>query len=240
MALIAVLLFSAPFIGGLIAISTGYKNEKILNIFLAFAGGYIFSITILHLLPEIFAEHDNSSAIIVLAGFFFQVLVTRLTGGAEHGHLHVHKHEHNMVFPIGLFLSMCIHSFTEGIPLGFMGTENGINQPLSIGIALHEMPAAFALLSILQSEHIKKKTVWLLLFIYAFMAPSGMLISSTLIQFLPEYFFTKILSFVAGIFLFISTTILFENSENHQFSGKKLFAIAGGVLLAIGVSKLTH
>ena len=232
------LLFLAPFTGGLIALVSGYKNEKILTQFLAFAGGYIFSITLLHLLPEVFATHDNNIAIVVLAGFFFQVFVTRMSDGADHGHLHAHQHNHNMALPLGLFISMCLHSFTEGIPLGLMGTTQGINQPLSLGIALHEMPAAFALMSILQSEHIQKKNVWMLLLVYASMAPAGMLISSALIDYLPEYLFTRILAFVAGIFLYISTTILFENSENHQFSGRKLMAIIAGVGMAIIISVL--
>lgn len=236
MSLIIALLFFAPFTGGLIALGSGYKNEKILKTFLAFAGGYIFSITILHLLPEVFATQNHNIALVVLAGFFFQVFVTRMSDGADHGHLHSHQHNHNMALPLGLFISMCLHSFTEGLPLGLMNTEQGINQPLSLGIALHEMPAAFALMSILQSEHIQKKNIWLLLFVYASMAPAGMLISSALSSYLPQYLFTKILAFVAGIFLYISTTILFENSENHQFSGGKLIAILGGVVMAITIS----
>lgn len=232
---IILLLFMAPFTGGLLAIRSGYKNENILKVFLAFAGGYIFAITILHLLPEIFSEGTSNTSIIVLAGFFFQVFISRFSDGAEHGHLHVHKHNHGMALPLGLFLSMCLHSFTEGLPLGLLR-----NNSMVVGIALHELPAAFALMSILGSEHIQKKTVWLLLLTYSLMAPSGMLISSSLSDFLPDYIFTRVLAFVAGIFLYISTTILFENSENHHFSGRKLMAILAGVGLALTINFIVH
>jgi zinc and cadmium transporter len=104
---------------------------------------------------------------------------------------------------------------------------------MSIGIALHELPAAFALMSILQSEHIKKQTVWILLFVYASMAPLAVFSSQSLLLFLPENMYEQILAFVAGTFLFISTTILFENSENHKFGGSKLAAIMVGVGLAL-------
>lgn len=230
---ILILLFAAPFTGGLLAIQSGYKNENILKVFLAFAGGYIFAITILHLLPEVFTDGNSYTSIIVLAGFFFQVLISRFSDGAEHGHLHVHKHNHNMALPLGLFLSMCLHSFTEGLPLGLIR-----NNSMAVGIAMHELPAAFALMSILGSEHIKRTTVWILLITYSMMAPSGMLISSSLSSVLPDYIFTRVLAFVAGIFLYISTTILFENSENHHFSGRKLFAIMGGVGMALIISYL--
>jgi zinc and cadmium transporter len=232
---IIALLFGAPFLGGVIALSSGYKNERMLRVFLAFAGGYIFSITILHLLPEVFASHDHSIALIVLAGFFFQVFITKISDGAEHGHLHSHKHDHNMALPLGLFLTMCLHAFTEGLPLGFMtGSSSHLTaSTMSVGIALHELPAAFALMSILQSEHIKKRTVWILLFVYASMAPLAVFLSQSVLMYLPENLYEGILAFVAGTFLFISTTILFENSENHKFGGPKLTAIMVGVGLAL-------
>lgn len=230
---VILLLFFAPFVGGVIALKNGYTNEKLLKVFLAFAGGYIFSITILHVLPEIFSSHQHNIGIVVLAGFFFQVFITRISDGAEHGHLHSHQHHHNMALPLGLYLSMCLHAFTEGLPLGILGKENGFNESLSIGIALHEMPASFALISILQSEKIHKRTVWLLLALYATMAPVGLFISNQLSGYLSAEMFDNILAFVAGIFLYISTTILFENSENHQFSGRKLVAILCGVAMSI-------
>ncbi len=232
---IIALLFCAPFLGGVIALSSGYKNEKMLKVFLAFAGGYIFSITILHLLPEVFEGHDHSMALIVLAGFFFQVFITKISDGAEHGHLHTHKHDHHMAMPLGLFLTMCLHAFTEGLPLGFMaGSSTHLTaSTMSVGIALHELPAAFALMSILQSEHIKKQTVWVLLVVYASMAPLAVTLSQSLLLYLPENLYESILAFVAGTFLFISTTILFENSENHKFGGSKLTAIMVGVGLAL-------
>jgi zinc and cadmium transporter len=232
---ILILLFGAPFLGGVLALSSGYKNETMLSVFLAFAGGYIFSITILHVLPEVFAGHNHDIALIVLAGFFFQVFITKLSDGADHGHLHSHEHTHNLAMPLGLFLTMCLHAFTEGLPLGFMtGSSTHITaSTMSIGIALHELPAAFALMSILRSEHIKKQTVWLLLIVYASMAPLAVVSSQSLLLFLPEDMYAWILAFVAGTFLFISTTILFENSENHQFGGSKLSAILVGVALAL-------
>ena len=42
-----------------------------------------------------------------------------------------------------------------------------------------------------------------------------------------------VLAFVTGTFLHISTTILFENSENHKFSRNKTFVVAVGVALGI-------
>jgi len=227
---IYLLLFTAPLLGGLIALQTGYKNELMLNTFLAFAGGFIFSITILNVLPEVFTVKSNYASLLILGGFFFQILIGKFSEGAEHGHLHTHSHNHSMALPVGLFLSLCLHAFTEGVPLGVISE---INKVMGVGIALHELPAAFALMSILQTEHMNKKVVFTLLIIYAIMSPAGALFGNVLRFNFSEIIFNHILAFVAGIFLYISTTILFENSENHYFSSRKLLAVLGGVLLAV-------
>lgn len=227
---IYILLFVAPLSGGLIALQTGYKNELMLKTFLAFAGGFIFSITILNVLPEVFTVKSNYSSLLILSGFFFQILIGKFSEGAEHGHLHTHHHNHNLALPIGLFLSLCLHAFTEGFPLGVISE---VNQIMGFGIALHELPAAFALMSILQTEHINKKFILGLLIIYASMSPIGAFLGNALRFNFSEIIFNHILAFVAGIFLYISTTILFENSENHHFSFRKLSAVLAGVLLAV-------
>ena len=46
-------------------------------------------------------------------------------------------------------------------------------------------------------------------------------------------FFYALMVIVAGVFLHISTTILFENSDNHKFTRYKLLAIGIGVGLAL-------
>ena len=230
---IYILLFAAPLLGGLIALQTGYKNELLLKTFLAFAGGFIFSITILNVLPQVFSIQNNYSSLLILAGFFFQILIGKFSEGAEHGHLHTHSHNHSMALPIGLFLSLCLHAFTEGIPLGVISE---VNKVMGFGIALHELPAAFALMSILQTEHINKKLILTLLLVYAMMSPAGAFIGNVLRFSFSDLIFNHILAFVAGIFLYISTTILFENSENHHFSFRKLAAVLGGVLLAVAAS----
>ena len=62
------------------------------------------------------------------------------------------------------------------------------------------------------------------------MAPLGTL-SGNLIQELSLYN-KEIMAIVVGIFLHISTTILFESSEGHKFNIQKLLVISIGSVLA--------
>jgi uncharacterized membrane protein YgaE (UPF0421/DUF939 family) len=63
------------------------------------------------------------------------------------------------------------------------------------------------------------------------MAPLGVFAGS-LFTTLANYH-NEIMAIVIGIFLHISTTILFESTDGHRFSFTKIIAIIIGALLAI-------
>jgi zinc and cadmium transporter len=80
-----------------------------------------------------------------------------------------------------------------------------------------------------------KNTTVFYIFLFAIMAPAGYFFSYSLssggIGNLQHYF-NRIMGIVIGIFLHISTTILFEQSSDHKFTLRKMIA----VLLGVGVA----
>ena len=67
------------------------------------------------------------------------------------------------------------------------------------------------------------------------MTPLGLLISHFIGQQLQgdlQPYFAAVTGVVVGIFLHISTTILFESTENHRFNGLKFLTILLGVFVA--------
>lgn len=69
------------------------------------------------------------------------------------------------------------------------------------------------------------------LVVFALMSPLGVLLNN---QFeLLNTYDTEIKGLIIGIFLHISTIILFESSENHKFNLQKFIAILFGVILTI-------
>jgi zinc and cadmium transporter len=127
-------------------------------------------------------------------------------------------------------ISLCLHAFLEGMPLA-----KDQNNELIFGIALHHIPAAFALASILVQNHFKPKSVISYIVVFAIMAPLGYYFSISLsngsISGMEPYF-NKVMGIVIGIFLHISTTILFESNTDHKINKRKMIA----VLLGIGVA----
>jgi zinc transporter ZupT len=115
-----------------------------------------------------------------------------------------------------------------------MASSSG-NQLLA-GIILHHIPVSFALMSMLIQSGIKNRSAVFLLFAFALMSPAGSVFSQSLSTFsglhVAEYF-PKVMGVVIGIFLHISTTILFETGEHHRFNIYKFVMILIGVALAL-------
>ena len=75
-----------------------------------------------------------------------------------------------------------------------------------------------------------------LLILFAFMSPLGYLLSFQIglgSMGNIEVYFDRIMAVVIGIFLHISTTILFESSVDHKFNLKKFVAVLLGVSIAL-------
>src|ERR1700744_818388 len=226
-----IVLFLGAFTGGMSVFLFKGDNHKNLKLVLSFSGAYLFGITVLHLIPDAYTGNDPYVGVFILAGFLFQILLEQFSDGIEHGHMHKPDSGH-IAFPLGILVSLCIHAFLEGMPLA-----EGHQDQLVYGIALHHVPAAFALATVLLASHQGNgKTVFFVV-LFAVMAPAGYLFSNRLsaggIGNLQHYY-NRIMGVVIGIFLHISTTILFESSSDHKFTIRKMVAVVLGMGIALG------
>ncbi len=228
-------LVGAVVLGGIIVTYLHAANKnKFIKLMLSFSGGFLLAIAFTHFVPELYASETKNIGLFILLGFLIQLVLEFFSGGIEHGHVHVHK---GQKMPWGLFISLSAHSILEGIPLGnqYAGYEldhHHAEHSLLFGILFHQLPVAVALMTLLLNTNISKLKAWLILIVFGIMTPLGLtvgLISSTATSFLD---FNMILAIVVGMFLHISTTIIFETSENHKFNILKLTSILIGCTLA--------
>ena len=206
-----------------------------LKLLLSFSGAFLFALTVLHLIPEVYHSSDTSIGMFILLGFFIQIILEFFSQGIEHGHIHIHKKQ-NAAFPYGIMLGLCLHSYLEGMPLVQHFSESGTQRSLLAGIILHHIPVAIALMTMFLQSGLNKKAAVMYLTLFALMAPMGALtgnfISQSGFQNSP-HLFDITMAVVIGIFLHISTTILFESNEDHRFNYLKLLIIALGAGLAM-------
>jgi zinc transporter ZupT len=250
MTLKLLVLFLTPLISGLLVYLVPKGKSTNYKLLLVFAGAYLFGITVIHILPELYRQNLGVELIglFVLAGFFLQQFLEYFTSGVEHGHIHPHDHEHGdhqhhshhhqSISALVLLAALCLHAFLEGGMLAQPadGPVYDANAIL-LGIALHRAPAAFALMTVLAFQ-LKSRTKALPHLIgFSLAAPIGLLLSSYLAQneFISATLLIYLYALVCGNFLHISTTIVFESSPEHRFHAKKLAVAVFGALVAVAV-----
>lgn len=238
------LVFLSAAIGGGLAFFIRLEKDDNLKLALSFTGAFILGITIMHILPSVFEAGTAYTGIWILLGFLLQILLEQLSQGVEHGHIHSHKKATNM-FAIQILLGLSIHAFLEGFPLSnyhefhhhHHGHDHGhgINY-LLYGIVFHKLPAAFALGVLLLRSGYTKAIVLGILLVFALMSPAGAWVASHLVP--NQAFLNSALALVAGSFLHIATTIIFESdgTNSHHISRKKMLTI----IIGFGVALLTH
>ncbi|MFV8340845.1 ZIP family metal transporter [Flavobacterium sp. XS2P39] len=208
-------------IGYIVALVLRPKNKTNLKLLLAFSGSFLLSLTVMHLLPEVYESTNPNIGIFIMLGILFQIILEFFSKGAEHGH--VHGHEIMTHIPWLLFISLCIHAFLEGFPVSH-------HHDLAVGIAIHHLPIAIILTTFFINASLNKKAIFFFMATFAIMTPLGTFLS----DYMPilNVYYTEITAVVIGILFHISSTIIFETSEGHKFNIAKVSMIVIGIALA--------
>lgn len=213
----------------LLAVLAGYgiaffldpQKRSRLKLLLAFSGSFLLSLTVMHLLPEVYESRNHSIGLFIMLGILFQIVLEFFSKGAEHGHVHGH-HEMQSI-PWLLFISLCVHAFLEGFPVSR-------HQDIAWGIAVHHLPIAIILTVFFIGAKLEKLSIFFFMLTFAAMTPLGTAVSAYVPQ-LNQYY-DEITAVVIGILFHISSTIIFETTENHKFNLAKISMIMLGIALA--------
>lgn len=254
--MIYLLPFLSVVLGFILAVCLPPKNKRNLKLVMAFSGSFLLTLTVTHLLPEVYAFEMEQSANI-------SDLLHHEHSHDDHNHYdHDHSHDghdHQAMKTVGLFImigivfQIILEFFSKGAEHGHVHTHGRMTQipwllflslclhallegmPLSQhkqlawGIAIHHFPIAIILTVFFQQSGLSKKNIFLFMILFSLMTPAGTWVSES-IPFLSKYY-TQISAIVVGILFHISSTIIFESSEGHKFNLAKLSSIIAGIAL---------
>ncbi|MDT0557419.1 ZIP family metal transporter [Ichthyenterobacterium sp. W332] len=212
----------AVVLGILLVLLNKNKNPKNSKLLLSFSGAFLLAITLFELLPDVYSHLEAKwTGLLIMCGIVLQIFLETLSKGAEHGHIHNHGTSHK--FPWLLFISLCIHSVLEGFPIHQ-------HNDMVYGVLIHKIPIAMIVTGFLVNAKFSKQQIIIFLTVFALMTPLGTWLSNEV----PELgnYTIYINALVIGIFLHISTIILFESSEGHKFNIAKLLTIIAAVVIA--------
>lgn len=197
------------------------KNQQGLRLLLAFSGAFLLALTLFELLPAVYSHSESKTiGIFIMLGILLQVFLESFSKGAEHGHMHI---DLNKGFPWLLFISLSVHALLEGFPIAD-------NNTIIYGIVVHKIPIALILGIFLINSKMRGFHSFIFMLLFALMTPLGTYLAANS-DFISRYY-VPLTAVVIGVFLHISTVILFESSEGHKFTVRKLIVIVLGVLIA--------
>jgi zinc transporter ZupT len=215
-----------PSLGVLLSFAFVYitkpKKKEHFKLLLAFSGAFLLALTIFELLPQVYAGSNTKTiGVYIMCGILLQIFLEFFSKGAEHGHVHLSYTTTD--FPWLLFASLSLHSLLEGLPIHS-------NHTIVYGILIHKIPIAIILSIFLLGSKLKPVYAILFILFFAAMTPLGTFIAAN-VQSISEYII-PLNALVIGVFLHISTVILFESSEGHKFNLRKLVVIILGIVIA--------
>ena len=205
------------------------NKERFAKNLLILSAGFLITICVNEVFPEAYSSADHNIGLFVIAGVLLQMFLENLTKGFEHGHFH--EHDHQPILPMALMVGMFIHAFIEGIPLA---NEHNVFSPYLLGILFHNLPISFVLGIFLFKNKMSFPGI-LIVSLFAISSPLGMILGKYFNPNLQPYY----LAVVGGIFLHISSVIIFESNKNHKMDWTKIILVIAGVLLAV-TSHLFH
>lgn len=213
------------------------RNQSGFKILLAFCGSFILAITLLHILPYLYEinGHDHLIGIFMLLGILIQIVIEFFTQGIEHGHHH--GHEHPIKLSRAAAAGLYLHSMLESLPLGVQWMMDEGNL-LFWGIVFHHIPIGIILFMILKSRGLTRPKILFYLGLFALSSPAGAMIGYYVPIF--QYVLVYLLAIVAGIFMHISTTILFESTHNHRFNLMKVLTFVASSIFAYMMVEFMH
>lgn len=215
-----------PILGVLLSFAFVYitqpKKKEHFKLLLAFSGAFLLALTLFELLPQVYdGSNGKTMGMYIMGGILLQIFLEFFSKGAEHGHVHVSNE--NADFPWLLFASISLHSLLEGLPIHS-------NHTIVYGILIHKIPIAIILSIFLLSSKLKPAYAFLFILLFSAMTPLGTFLAAN-VQVFSEYAM-PLNALVIGVFLHISTVILFESSEGHTFNLRKLVVIVLGIVIA--------
>ena len=198
----------------------------------AFSGAFLFAVTVFLWMPELAEASAHESVpsstwgLWIVIGYFLQFALDGLSKGLEHGHTHGHGN------PWPAVLGLWIHSFAEAVPL--FGLSEGAQTAFVVSLAIHNLPIAALVAHWLQHQGIATQRAALAMTALALAAPMGAAAGLLI----PPHPHVDVVvgSLVVGIFLHVSSTILFEVQKDHRLPLRTWLVVLVGIAAGFALS----
>lgn len=229
-------------IGALVICFSNRKNEKLVSISLAFAGGVMISVSFTDLLPNSLdyfsssTNHQIGTLLMVsslILGVLFASLLDRFVPHEEETTTHEKKHEN--LFRVGIvsMLAIAIHNFPEGIATFMAGYESSaLGTTIALAIAFHNIPEGITVALPVYIASGSRKKAFYYTFISGISEPIGAFLAFLVLQpFINGITLGLMFGLISGIMLYIAIEELLPSSKDYGYPRLALYATFAGICL---------
>ncbi len=216
-------------------------NQKILHLLIALGAGTMFSVSLVHILPETL-EVSQYSIYAFIIGFLIiylleEILTPHSHDHSHHEHSHEDPHEHYNHVVIVAWIAIFIHTLFDGLSIraGF-AMDNTLGFSILSGVALHQIPVSLSVASMMRDSLFHKKTQVILIILFWFAASIGFVISGPIIGHLSPTLVALSSALAGGSLLYVSNVELLPMIHAQSSKKMKYITVLLFVLGVIGMS----
>lgn len=205
------------------------------SLILHFAGGVVFSVVAVELLPDVIKEHKLLQVIIGFClGVILMIAIRKFSGAKED------IATDGIKLPIGLLVAIGIDVFIDGLLLGIgFAAGNKEGMLLAVALSIELLSLGMATATEIRNTGISKKYSFALICVLAIVFFISAVLGATLLHNLSDSAMEIVLSFGLSALLFLVTEeLLLEAHEEEEtiwhtgifFGGFLLFLVLGMIV----------
>jgi zinc transporter ZupT len=240
---------SLPIIIGLFLISSigivlyffNNINQKILHLLIALGAGTMFSVSLVHILPEML-EMTSASIYAFVAGFLLiylleEILTPHSHDHNHHEHTHEDPHEHFGHIVIVAWIAICLHTLLDGMSIraGFALGET-LGFTILAGVAIHQIPVSFSIASMLRGSTLSRHQQLFMMTLFGIAASAGFIVTGALIDHISPTMITLSSALAGGSLLYVSNVELLPMIHAQSTKKMKLITVTLFVVGVVGMS----
>lgn len=216
-------------------------NQSILHLLIALWAWTMFSVALVHILPESL-EWNPLSIYAFIGGFLLiylleEILTPHSHDHTHHDHTHEDPHEHYNHIVIVAWIAIFIHTLFDGLGIraGF-AVNNALWISIFAGIMIHQVPVSFSIGSMLRESALERKIQIILLLFFAFAAPMWFMISDNLMGHISAHSVSFATALAGGSLLYVSNVELLPMIHSQTSRKMKFITVTLFVIGVIGMS----
>ncbi len=134
--------------GALAVVRRLERSLRAIDVGIAFSAGFMLSVAIIGVLPEVFASNNGSAAWYVLGGYLAVHLAQHVL--APHFHFGEETHRVSAFAGVAALIGLAVHTFFDGVAIatGFLASEK-LGLLLALSVLLHKLPEGVTVASLM-------------------------------------------------------------------------------------------